>query len=404
MITPRPKIRMDDAAPVLFRLPNLRTRGSRPKASENVAAGVPNETTFAVDAIPQSAPLQHGMQSSAQSPRIGREFDFAENVTVARGPVLETPKASGNASSSPAIPASVVSEASPVVPSLANDPMGRSWMEQVGSRMILIVTLLVIVSAAWVTGTRMPASKPGNRPDDQVAQNLDPNARSVQLPEVSTGELNAEIDIDTKSRTDSMLAGSDKMSNTSEASSQPDLVAPGNQQVEQNPEASLSGASSGSQSFSNVTRLLPPSGHAPEPVERLSATSSDIANLNPSIALKPPVGLEPPASLGSLFYTAEDTPVSSGSIPVNNVSIQTRTPVAPSIDPNVLVPWANENEITRTHRPSATPNPISDWSQYLPGTPPSSEVRTTSATQSPTDPSARQAIYQPSTTPAATIK
>jgi hypothetical protein len=121
--------------------------------------------------------------------------------------------------------------------------------------------------------------------------------------------------------------------------------------------------------------------------------SNRAANVPTEEAFYTPEDLQSPAT-NSPATNSPTTNSPSSMIPAQVVSHQTRTPNAPSIDPNVLIPWANEHAATRRHKMSATPNAIQDWSMYLPASPVQSNVRTTSAIQSPNDPSAQQAVYQ----------
>lgn len=420
MITSRQKTRLDDAAPVLFRLPNLRTLGSSPNKSTNKSASVSAEAAGEKSSgvsnpyYPQAAPISEATAPSATAANVGPP-------SPSRFDHLLTPPADSNASVADRAAQAVASEPKHEEAPSRRDfysvpgPMGRSWMERVGSRMILVVTLLVIVSAAWITGQRMPGAKP-TMTGDNLVQTADPANDKPTSDRLAVSE---QTETNSPSNAAPLLAG--PLDTAQNDAAQTDEAADSLELLEPNRTVEMLSASQPSSSVSpkpsNTTTLLPPSENSSSQVSPNETLLGDTSEMGSMVSLEAPLSSvnapshqasQPSLEVTSLtagnasvpapsgeeaFYTAEDSSQSLQNYPAQTVSLQTRTPNAPTIDPNVLVPWADENSPSRSHQFSATPNPITDWSKYLPGVPVETNVRTTSAVQTPDGATVQQAGY-----------
>jgi hypothetical protein len=361
MIAARQRTTRIDEPPVLFRLPNLRKR------------------TVADD-----------MSVASFEPSVASDIAFRVDP-----PEVAAPRAHQDLVSRPTAPVAVNEPvASPIATSHVDEtPAAKGWMERIGSRLILIVTLIVIVSAAWVTGRRMPASKPGTASETALTR---------------TGPSSDKEKEDVSALNPAPLSES---------------VATVNEPLPETPSSDFSPIESANP-LGEIETLAP-----------ANAPSAQVAARKPDISTQPQAALAPPANdtRTSVFSTAstpaKQVPSSNASLtaansgqmtptgeaapdtsadfslapaqPLDNASSQsssvtTATPNELTLDPSVLVPWALEQNKSHDHMRSSTPNPVVDWSQYLPSsnTPSPSSIRSVSATE-PTGSvqPAQQALY-----------
>lgn len=371
----RQRNRSIDQPPVLFRLPNLQTRAGQaePSPQSTVAS-----STLVGDGIRVDA-AQSTVKTHPSPPHQAAPSELVLNSPTPSQPKVESSHA----------------------------PEMKSWMERVGSRLILCVTLILILTSAWLTGQRMPASKPDALRSnslveaDSAAAPRDPTSKSVD------SVLNHDSPVAADSQ--SMLA-SDRESEPSDSRGEVSLKPP------QSPafEAPLSPPVAGTPSATVVMDELPrePGLSPPRPpvfnTVSVQSRSSDGFYTADTDASDPSQLVAPTQPATDLSAPATDL-----AAPVNNMAettsatepnaaqlsgVQTQTPNAPAIDPAVLVPWVLENGAAPQPVRSATPNPIVDWSRYFPSNtaPP---VRSVSATEGDDSPTAvQQAIYPPSPT------
>jgi|GEM_PF-2372704 len=408
MNTSRQKTCLDDAAPILFRLPNLRTRGNGPNKSTY------KSTNISAEAVVEKSSVASNAYYSQATP-----IPEAVVASPSRFNQLPTPPAELTDTVAHRSAEVVASEPNPTPTTRdfysAAGPMGRSWMERVGSRIILVVTLLVIVSAAWVTGRRMPGGKP-NLSNDNVVQTANPTS---DQPAITEMPVPGQAEMNSQPAVERVLAG--PLDTAKNDSAQASGTADSLERLQPNRKVEMLSASQPSSNVSpmtsNSTTLLPPSENSSaqaSPNEALLGNATELGSMasleaplssvnSPSHqATKLPLGGSSPTagimavptpSGGEAFYTAEDSSQATPTYPAQTASLQTSTPNAPSIDPNVMVPWADENSPTRSHQLTATPNPITDWSKYLPGSPVDTNIRTTSVVQTPDTTAVQQAAY-----------
>ena len=361
MTTPRPfprqSPRIDEAAPVLFRLPNLRSRGTAPVL--NV------QTTASVDRQPPQT-----QRISAAQPR----EPFLTPPTVEQKSVPVT------------VATTVPTTAAAPSPATSAETIGRSWMERIGSRLILIVTLLVIVSAVWVTSGRMPAPRLGEPSHQPIAQapDLDIDMGTVvqdfpapkPAPEPAA-RLTAIITppTPTATATQTQVGPNSFAAKTSSAPAEATTTTPDPMSL-----AALNAAEE--TPYADID-LLPPS---------VEATKKDNVGINTTLSLDPPSTSSPRESLQASkpnmdsallpprsdefasapatelpFYTADES-FSSSSLKAQPVSVQTRTQddVKHGISPATSLKGPQENRQMSKHFQTSTPSPVRDWSAYLP--------------------------------------
>ena len=331
MIAPRQKSRLAIETPVLFSLPNLRVR----KPNQADLAGSVNST-------PETRPVL----SRFDAPQIGAIAGEKPATSDAALPQKILPVPSGAKAS--------------------RSDNGRSWMERIGSRLILLVTLMVIVTAAWITGQRMPAGRSDNWSDAASgtvgglsATDVDANATAIR--EVITGKSVSEL--------------SSQQARTQSSSTVAKLSIP-------------NVPSSAASSFTNRSeKLVTETTSKPAAIDGNSVfntvsmqsakTGSDTtASAAMTVGEIESIPLAPPLPSQSQSATAIHQ--------LNKPSYepQTNTPNAPVVDPEHLLSWFNQNSTVHNHLKSATPNPITDWSRYLPEQPASDRtIRAGSETQ-----------------------
>ncbi len=333
MITNRQKSRLDEEAPVLFRLPNLRSRDLSTAASSA-------QVTSTSDAVGNSLRID----AAAPSFSVPVRPEFSDDAVTL--PVGHDQTAGPNQSPSPI--------SSPM-------PAGRRWMDKIGSRLILLVTLMVIVSAAWLTGQRMPASKPD----------------IWQAPELSHVDTEATL---------TNISGDKGVS----------TVVPGHASHALSSAVPLPATDSPNDFLPKVATTVVQPKEAPSadpfrdkmvmldaPATNSSSTQHSSTSIFDTVTLEPadlgdpssrdvqPLEqISPTTSATSEYYTPDE----SG-------TVSTATPNAPVFEPSELLAWLNRQTVARETRISVTPNPIVDWSLYLPG--PEQSVSAASATQSP---------------------
>lgn len=368
MIATRQRNRSIEQPPVLFRLPNLQNRKAQaePSPEVEVAASILSGDEIRVDAAQSTVKTHQSVPYQAAPSE----------------PVLSSP--------APSEPESGLSHASE----------SKSWMERVGSRLILCVTLIVIVSAAWLTGQRMPASKP-----DVLRSNPLAAADSANTSSDPAGNaVDSAVNNDSLSTSDSeALLATDRASDFSDSSGgvslkppqSPVLEAPQSRPTSELPPASLvieelprepaASPSSPSQVFNTVSVQS-------RPADEFYAADTDPSDALPLSAPEPAANLTAPA-----ISVADAAPASEPQVATQS-GVLTQTPHEPAIDPAVLVPWVLENGAPPQPVRSATPNPIVDWSRYFPlnNAPP---VRSVSATESDSSATAvQQTLYPQSPT------
>jgi hypothetical protein len=348
MITNRLDSRSDEAAPVLFRLPNLRPRDVSPAVH---AA----ESKTAIDVAGPSLRIDTPTPSFP-APVLGDSQRGSTSLTSG-----DLPPAESRQSTSPS-------------------PQGRSWMERIGSRLILLVTLMVIVSAAWLTGQRIPASKP------DVWQSPTLSQLNTSEPSINGNRSSANA----SGNSNSIATGSSTtlLSPTSDAASsvEPTATLPNTTSLPQGNVAMLAAPLNKSLS----AQPLQTSVYKPTMDTGSLLPAEDVASVFNAVTLEP-TNLD-----GSSSNTDQEITPISQALPVTSPSdhtgvlgqpsgasntVSTKTPNAPVLDPSVLLPWIQEQMASRENRISVTPNPIVDWSLYLPGA--EQTVRAASATQIP---------------------
>lgn len=415
----KPKLSLE--TPVLFRLPDLRIHQAHkvsgwPTAVDSTAVARDNDSRAVRIDAPQTA-----VPAASSMPEVSRL-----TASQAAAPPLEA-----SASTSTAVP--VARSRSATAEEKTSSPPARGWMERFGSRLILVVTLLVIMTAAWVTGQRIPASKSAGT--DVVASNADEDSEGLvdalstpdlskvdgassqlaQTPEVGpvvpsesvetlpsapimtpTTNVVAKPAID-QSFTHSAAINPAPATPSQEMSATLALEAP--RSVHDEEIAPLTDAPAGTPSTSQLTTLSPPlaAGHPATPVQSVAHDMS--AKLPPDSAAAMSLA---PAAGG--FYTGNETidvlpsapPVAPAVSPSQATAAQippvasagealppaSSTPNQLKIDPNVLVPWANEQALNQVRQQSTTPNPIRNWIDYLPASE-DSHVRAATATVDP---------------------
>jgi len=335
MIATHQRNRSIEQPPVLFRLPNLQNRKTQtePSPEVEVAASILVGNEIRVDAA-QSDVKTH--------PSVPYQAAPSE-------PVLSSP--------APSEPESRVSHASE----------SKSWIEQVGSRFILFVTLIAIVSSAWLMGQRMPASKP-----DALRGNSLAAADSGTTPSDSASKaVDSSLNNESLSTSDSeLMLAADRAADFSDSSGgvslkppqSPVLEAPQTRLTTELPPASLvidelpgepAASPSPSQVFNTVS------------VQSRPADDFYTADTDPSDPL-PLSAPEPAADLTAPAITVADAGPTFEPQTAQQSGVPTQTPYEPAIDPAVLVPWVLENGAAPQPVRSATPNPIIDWSRYFP--------------------------------------
>lgn len=364
MITPRQKNRSPEAVPVLFRLPNLRVRGSAPGQKPIVMA--PLEPS--ISSSPPMAPADKTVEPASGSidQQVIYRFDFKEAVSP---------------------PSTLADSATPVVSQPVTGHDGsRSWMERIGSRLILVVTLLVIVSATWITQKRMPGNRLQTPTENQMAELGISEGDLVEndLAEVAGGVTN-----------DTPAAKEDE--------SQP-LTKPGARELLASRRTSVvENRSDPGDTFSNTDAETAAVGNAPPtatldpPSVSLPARASSVPNqlaaapmesldllpplqspatpshqsskpaLNAMPAAAMPEPTEPELLTDQSFYTP-DAAVAREPLVAQTVSSKTRTPNAIAMDPSTM-PWAvpsTEPATSPSPPQTSTPHAINNWSLYLP--------------------------------------
>jgi hypothetical protein len=332
MISPRQRSRSDSQAPVLFRLPNL-----------------------------------HRHESS------GNSFISSQATEVPAPPFDRVEKALNEPAKDDSLPQPTPVPSQDHQPASAIDEPhtsfnARSWMERIGSRLILVITLLIITSAAWITGARRPAENTAGWSEQDLSQkastsitessdatNSRPDETEIVITEILTNQSKddpfpSEKMVDGEA--DVVVALSPPTNTHGEILSSP---VP---QLPDSPSVDLLEDVDPASIFNTVSTQSPRQGdHQPAD--------------NPAFES---LTLEPPQS-ASAHSTTENT---------ENAAAQTATPNAPVIDPTVLLPWLSEKTSALNHRQSATPNGIEDWSKYMPAQPGNpSPVRAASAVTSP---------------------
>ncbi len=337
MITPRQKLRPNSDAPVLFSLPNLRKRSAIP-------------ATAATTSIPDVVPVAATLRVDAPSAMTNSEKPAVMSPATKTSPQVEQTSTNSQPGS------------------------GRSWMERIGSRLILLVTLMVIVVAAVITGQRMPASKSDNWNQATVTQSnpanptAEPSQNEIQadiaaLSEISTGEaITALPSPNSKSaapvaRVSTLATPTQTSSPMTSGPSSTSAYKPVN-------ESKVQPAVPETPSVFNVVSVQSPKSSSSD----TPATASNHALDIESLPLAPPLS------------TATPSPSTSPSTQPTSRDPQTSTPNAPVVDPEVLLPWLKEHETAPKHAVTATPNPITDWSRYLPAPAVDPGIRPVSAT------------------------
>ena len=417
--------------PVLFRLPDLRIH--------------PAHSVSAWPTAVQPEPLAATAEAAAPSLRI----DQAQSIAPAIGsnPAPQSAAIAPSQDATQAKQTRVAASESHVSGSNVSASHGlaqpaRGWMERFGSRLILIVTLLVIMTAAWVTGQRVPASKSVGTDEIATTEDnsdltnlLDANrlansqsththmAQAAPTEQPLPAELRSEQPSESSSAvsspvqsntTPSSLASSTNLVAkpaveqpfTESSAIQPAPAQPAPVLATQEMSASLaleaprsvhddeiaSLADAPAQSTSGPLLSAPAqsmnSGHAFTPVQSVAHDMSPKLPTTPAA----PMSLAPAAGGG--FYTGNEsiealptTPAATPSQPTSSQptsSQPTSTPTTPvaskgdaappssstpnqlKIDPNVLVPWANEQAMSQARQQSPTPKPILNWNDYLP--------------------------------------
>ncbi len=332
MITNRQKSRLDEEAPVLFRLPNLRSRDL-----STTASSVQVTSTF--DAVGNSLRVD----AAAPSFSVPVRPDFSADAVTQ--PVGDDQAAGPNQSTSP-------------ISGLM--PQGRRWMDKIGSRLILLVTLMVIVSAAWFTGQRMPASKPDIWQAPELSH-VDTEATSINITGDKGGSSvvpgHALHSLSSAVPLPATVAHNDSLPKVATTEVQPTEIPSSypspDKMVLRDTYATNSSTQHSSTSIFDTVTL--------EPKEIGDPSSGDVQQLEQT---------SPTTSAAAEYYTPEE----SG-------AVSTATPNAPVFEPSELLAWLNQQTVLRENRISVTPNPIVDWSLYLPG--PEQSVSAASATQSP---------------------
>ncbi len=369
----RQKTRLDEPAPVLFQLPNLRARTSGPSPHSNSEPNsASDELHFRVD-----------------PPAAVNKLVDRETLTNAANPVDRSLQ------SDQANPANQTNLAHAVQSATvtAKDPSGRSWMERVGSRLILLVTLIVIVAAAWMTGQRIPAPKPKGWNDTGLSQ-TDTNKTGETLFQAETSSSitssppipGPSTDVAQTPSVASLAAPTTQPANSADdlQTSNPPPIASVATIVAPETESKVESALQPGPSLPPVTSdddgafYVDPhsvfaaanNSESPQPSELPAGVAS-----NESLPLAPPL-------------PANSTSVSSNpSLDEANIDsryFDSKTPLEPTFDPNMLVPWVAERLSSQQPRYSATPNPIDDWSRYLPQDSAVQQgVRSVSATAAP---------------------
>jgi len=351
MITNRRKLSSDEAAPVLFRLPNLRSRDLSPADSAVTA-------TTAIDVAGNSLRVDAPVFSPNEQPSVAP-------------PEIPARQASAD------VTATTSSS------SQSERPKGRGWMERIGSRLILLVTLVVIVSAAWLTGQHMPASKPdawqatavtpaevettfsSENADHKIAKAIsEPTGLTVQPSASRMRPLNDIVLVEPSSSNQAGVGSSPDTAAT--------LTAPANKSFPPQP--------------------LPTSVYKPSMDTGPYSSTDDVSSIFDAQTLEPTDLSESAAdgaqSLEPFYQGNSVTSLSEvAGLPAQQLSasqtVSTTTPIAPVLDPTLLLPWLDEQNASRESRVSVTPNPIVDWSRYLPGA--DQSVRAASATQLPSN-------------------
>jgi hypothetical protein len=358
MIAARQRTSRIEEPPVLFRLPNLRKRTADEYASpSNFGATPSSEVVFRVDSAENILPRTND-----------------EPVAQAYSPPVMSPLAD------------VAYEPT---------PSEKSWMERIGSRLILLVTLVVIVSAAWITGRQMPAAKPGG--DSTATLTHAESANGDENREASSG-LSAIAPNEAVAVTSQPLpnAQSSDFSPTEPQTPSGDLTEmvstpkPAAQVAALKPEISASTQPSSQTAISEPTDSVFTTVSSPiKPIPTMTASLAPSDHSNVST-----VPANANTSIANIPGTAPEQ--SSVNSVVQSASIHTDTPNELTLDPSILVPWALEQSKASDPVFSATPNPVIDWSRYLPAgsAPANTSVRAVSATE-PTGStqSAQQAAY-----------
>lgn len=357
MITHRQKARSDESAPVLFRLPNLRSRNM-----SAVDLAVPVTAAIDVD----------GSFQRVDTPAVSSGEQLADNTTS-----VTTGQASGDVTMTATSPSPIPSPSPPA--------KGRGWMERIGSRLILFITLVAIVSAAWLTGQRMPASKPDvwqasavNQAEIDASLNSDGADRRVAnaVSEPTVLPLPVQPSTLTKSPLNDFAVIASSPGNTFGTGSPQDtaatLTAPANKSFPPQP--------------------LPTSVYKPSMDTGVDSSTEDVSSIF-NAETNEPNELGDAAMNGvqvlEPFYQGDSVTAAPENIGLANQqstapqTVSTTTPRAPVFEPGVLLPWFDEQNASRENRVSVTPNPIVDWSLYLPGA--DQTVRAASATQTPSN-------------------
>ncbi len=304
-------------------------------------------------------------------------------------------------------------------------------MERFGSRLILIVTLLVIVTAAWVTGQRVPASKAVDSDAVVIAEDGQSLVESLSKTDFSKLDDTESHLAQTSPVEPPLLVESDKdklveptpvtptnvvakpameqpvaesvanhgqTQSTHEMSATLALEAP--RAVHDDQIASLADAPTDMASSPLLAPPTPPQATG-QPFTPVQSVAHDMSAKLPS---EPSAAMALAPATGGGFYTGNEsiealpsTPQASTAMPPNPQATKQTAPVAASsdpatpasstpnqlkIDPNVLVPWANEQVMNHARQQSTTPNPIRNWNDYLPVTS-SSNVRAATANIDP---------------------
>ncbi len=458
MTSLRQKPKLSFEAPVLFRLPDLRIHRSHETSPHGSAlesradrqatalpardsastlagtvpqAGLPAraEQTFRVD--------QPQAQAALASHAAPSHWQPSQPVAAAAATVPTQSATSGVTASGSPEPVSATNAA--LHPAVAPVHAARGWMERFGSRLILIITLLVIMTAAWVTGQRMPASKPtgvddliaadatdsdslDQQADDKLATNAGSTSLADSSPQSSTSNAELDLNHDSTSDGDSVpdshsnvaakpamesrdtadlaSSGTTDTSNSLPPQPSPDLSAilalEAPRTVYEDDTPPVTNATGGATELPSLPANSDPSSgsHAyasPTLTTPVQSVAHDLGSKLPADTGRPAMNLAP-ATGDQGFYSGSDKiealPQLTPAQPAAPVEAAVATNVPSShtpnqlkMDPNVLVPWANEQALSRERQQSPTPNPVRNWADYLPVDP--SNVKAVSATVDP---------------------
>lgn len=357
MIAARQRTFRTDEPPVLFRLPDLRKRTNSDDASVASSGASSAESTLRVDSPqPLGSHVHHEPQRSLEVAARTSEASF-----VASGSTVD----------------------------LDENSSAKSWMERVGSRLILLVTLVVIVSAAWITGRQMPASKPGSGVGTELTQVEERDDASQENGRDSVAKADESLPATPATDFSSMdgtgtLQEPQHVAATTEASSVTAALKPVISPVAA-PTSNAASRQEPGKTPGTVFNTVSMQSSSP-----LSGGSTQDANdpgvihdLNPPVTTSPLSAATSPSLANPANQTGGSVATSAPALNAASKSIQTSTPNELTLDPAVLVPWVLEQTTPAKPVPSATPNPVVDWERYLPsaGGAVDSSVRAVSATQ-----------------------